>query len=109
MGNMRIDIEEFIKLYNAGECELIDIRVPFEVARWQLNFGLKIPADELPDRLDELPENKLLVVACPGIDRSNVARTYLASRKFNVKYLQGGLLGLMTRLKGGLAKNLEPK
>jgi len=107
MKNMRIDIEEFIDLYNRDEAELIDIRVPFETKVWQINFGLQIPAPELPERLDELPRDKLLVVACPKADRSNMTRTYLASKGYNVKYLAGGLLGLMDRLKGGKAKDLK--
>jgi len=107
MKNFRIDIEEFIKLYNEGKAELIDIRVPFETKVWQVNFGLKIPANELPARLTELPKDKLLVVACPKSDRSNMARIYLAEQGFEVKYLIGGLLGLMDRLKGGKAKDIN--
>jgi len=107
MKNMRIEIDEFIELYNKGEAELLDIRVPFETALWQLNFGLKIPAPELPDRLSELPKDKLIVVVCPHSDRSNMARTYLASKGINAKYLVGGLIGLMERLKGGKAKDLK--
>ena len=107
MKKMRIEIDEFIDLYNRGEAELVDIRVPYETDVWQVNFGLKIPANELPQRLDELPKEKLIVVACPKSDRSNMARTYLAEQGFNVKYLMGGLLGLMDRLKGGKAKDLK--
>ena len=55
MGQARIATEDFIRLYNAGEAELLDIRVPAETAVWQLNFGLRIPANELPERLGELP------------------------------------------------------
>ena len=107
MKNMRIEIEEFVTLYNEKKCELVDVRVPFETAVWQVNFGLRIPANELPERLDELPKEKLIVVACPKADRSNMARTYLASEGFNVKYLVGGLLGLMDALKGGKAKGIK--
>jgi rhodanese-related sulfurtransferase len=107
MKHMRIEIEEFIDLYNKGEAELVDIRVPMETKVWQVNFGLQIPAPELPERLDELPKDKLIVVACPKNDRSNMARTYLASKGYNVKYLMGGLLGLMDRLKGGKSKDLK--
>lgn len=106
MGMARISLKDFIASYNKGESELIDIRLPEEVAVWQLNFGLKIPATELPERLDELPKDKLLVVACPMTDRSNIARTYLATRGYQVKYLQDGLLGLMDRLKGGMAGDI---
>lgn len=107
MGNSRMNAEAFIKAFNAGEAELVDIRVPMETAVWQLNFGLKIPANELPERLDELPKDKTLIVACPMSDRSNMARSYLLSKGYDAKYLQGGLLGLMNHLKGGMAKDIQ--
>lgn len=107
MGKARISLDAFIEAYNTGQAELVDIRLPEEVAVWHVNFGLRIPATELPDRLDELPTDRLLVVACPMTDRSNMARSYLAVRGFDVKYLQGGLLGLMDRLKGGRAGDIS--
>ena len=107
MPNARISMDDFIKAYNAQEAELLDIRIPMETAVWQLNFGLKIPANELPEKLEQLPKDKLIVVACPMTDRSNMARSYLLSKGFDVKYLQGGLLGLMDRLKGGRARDIR--
>ncbi len=107
MSQARISIEDFITAHNKGEAELVDIRIPMETAVWQLNFGLKIPANELPERLNELPKDKLIVVACPMTDRSNMARSYLVTKGYNVKYLQGGLLGLMDKLKGGKAKTIH--
>ena len=107
MGNMRIEIDAFIELYNEGKCELLDVRMPMETKVWQVNFGLKIPAPELPERLEELPKDKLIIVACPKADRSNMARMWLATQGFEVKYLSGGLLSLMDHLKGGKAKSLK--
>lgn len=107
MVEVRIGIDDFVAAYNEGRCELLDIRVAEETAVWQFNVGLHIPANELPDRLDELPRDTLLVVACPMSDRSNMARSYLATKGFQAKYLAGGLLGLADRLKGGAAKNLK--
>ncbi len=109
MGQARISLDAFIEAYNKGSAELIDIRLPEETRVWQVNFGLRIPAPELPDRLDELPTDRLLVVACPMTDRSNMARSYLAARGFDVKCLQGGLLGLMDRLKGGKAGDISTR
>lgn len=106
MGKAKIAIDAFIAAYNLGEAELIDIRVAEETAVWQVNIGMRIPAPELPMRLDELPKDKLLVVACPHTDRSNMARSYLAAQGYNVKYLQGGLLSLMDRLKGVGAQDI---
>ena len=107
MGQARIATEDFIRLYNAGEAELLDIRVPAETAVWQLNFGLRVPANELPERLGELPRDRLLAVACPMTDRSNMARSYLVARGFGARYLQGGLLGLMDYLKGAKAGMIQ--
>jgi len=107
MKNVRIGIEPFIALHNAGECVLIDVRVPYETAVWGVSFGLKIPANEIADRLDELPRDKLIVLACPNSDRSNIVRNYLAAQGFQAKYLNGGLLALTSYLKGGDARKLE--
>jgi len=107
MKTVRIGIEPFIALHNAGECVLVDVRVAYETAVWGVNFGLKIPADEIADRLDELPRDKTIVLACPNSDRSNIVRSYLTARGFDAKYLNGGLLALTSYLKGGDAKKLE--
>ncbi len=109
INSMNIDIEAFIELYNEGKCELIDVRVPFETAVWKMGFGIEIPANELPDNLDKLPKDTLLVVACPKTTRSIMARMYLASKGFDVRYLRDGLTGLTEYLKGGKAKSVKIK
>jgi len=107
ISDMRVDADRLIELLNENKAVLVDVRMPFETAVWGLNFGLKIPANELPDNLDKLDKEKLIVVACPKNDRSIMARTYLASVGFNVSYLSCGLLGLLDRLKGGKAKDIK--
>jgi len=107
MKNARMSADAFIEAHNAGDAVLVDIRVPMETAVWSFNFGIQLPANELPERLDELPKDKTLVVACPMTDRSNMAYSYLVNKGFDVKYLQGGLLGLVDRLKGGMAKDIS--
>jgi len=106
---MKIEIEDFIELYNEGKCELVDVRVPFETAVWKMGFGIEIPANALPDNLDKLPKEKLLVVACPKTTRSIMARMYLTGKGFDVKFLNGGLTGLTEYLKGGKAKTITLK
>ena len=107
MGEVRIEVDEFIDLYNDSKAEFVDVRADFETKVWGFNFGLKIPVNELPDHLDELPKDKLIVVACPNVDRSNMARTYLSLQGYKSKYLIGGLLNLTTVLRGGGTKKIK--
>ncbi len=109
MSQARIFVDDFIEEHNAGRAVLVDIRLPMETAVWKLGFGLEIPANELPDRLHELPTDKMLVVACPKTDRSNMAYSYLALKGFDVRYLHGGLLVLMDRLNGARAGDIQLK
>jgi rhodanese-related sulfurtransferase len=103
----RISLEEFIEKFNNKEAVLLDIRMPFEVKVWQVPFAIHIPADELENRLTELPKDKIIVVACPTQNRSPFGAMYLREKGFNAKYLEGGLLNLMSKLKGGEAKKIK--
>ena len=107
MNDLGIEIEDFIALYNEDQCELVDIRVPKETRVWQVNFGLRIPAPELPERLSELPRDRLIVVACPKTTRASMTQIWLSAQGYNVKYLYGGLTGLVDYLKGGKAKAIH--
>lgn len=104
---MKVDVESFIEMHNDGKAILLDIRMPFETAVWGVKFAIEIPYNVLPDRLDELPKDKMIVCACPAEYRASMAKEYLRYKGFDAKTLNGGLLSLMTRLKGGKAKDLH--
>ncbi len=103
----KIDAESFIDAYNKNEAILLDVRYPFELNVWKLTFSLDISLNELPDRLGELPKNKLIVCACPEVYRSNIASQYLLSKGYKAKTLSCGILKLMERLKGGKTKDIK--
>ena len=107
MSEYRLKTNDFIEMYNDGEVEIVDIRMDFEVKVWQLNFGLQIPANELPDNLNKLPQDKIIVCACPKSDRSIMASAYLNSIGIEAKYLADGMLDVMEKLKGGMAKSID--
>jgi len=107
VANMKIDASEFIELFNEKKAILLDIRYEFESSVWEISFATKIPYNELPDRLNELPKDKLIVTACPMEYRAIMAKEYLRFNGFNVKSLSGGLLNLMQTLKGGKAKQIN--
>ncbi|MFP4332794.1 MAG: rhodanese-like domain-containing protein [Campylobacterales bacterium] len=98
--NMKAKLIEALVMIEEGEAVLIDIRFPDEFLAWNMPFSKNIPLNELPDRLDELPKDKLIITACPHNDRSNIARLYLTMKGYNAKYLSDGLLKAAEFLRG---------
>lgn len=102
---MKIDSKGLVSLLARNKAVLLDIRFKEEVAVWHMDFGLKIPLNELPGRLKEIPRDKIIVAACPHKERSAVAMAYLRSKGYQAKYLTDGLIGLAEQLRGENAKD----
>ena len=103
-GAMKIKTVEMLTLVEEGKAVLIDIRFPKEYEAWHMGFAKNIPLNELPDRLGELPKDKLIITACPHNDRANIARMFLTLNGFDAKYLSDGLLKTADFLRGDSAK-----
>ena len=72
---------------------LIDVR---EVTEWELGhapMATLIPLAELPDHLDELPRDRLIVCACRSGARSHRAAIFLQESGFDAVNLAGGMVG----------------
>lgn len=102
---MKIKLNELIELLKEDKVEIIDIRFKEEVETWNIDFIKSIPLNELPNRLDELNKNKIIVTTCPHYDRAAIARHYLTLQGFRSKYLVEGLLGFTEFLRGDNAKS----
>ena len=102
--DMKIKTVEMLNMLEDGTAEVIDIRFPEEFEAWHIGFSKNIPINELPDRLNELDKNKLIITACPHNDRANIARIYLMLKGYNVRYLSDGLLTVANYLRGDNAK-----
>ena len=100
---MKASSEKLIDLLEDGKAVLVDIRFTEEQQAWGPSFALKIPLNELPARLDELPKDKIIVTACPHKDRAIIAMTYLRSKGISARYLTDGLIGLAENLRGDSA------
>jgi rhodanese-related sulfurtransferase len=101
---MKIGSVEMTAMIEEGEAVLIDIRFPEEFEAWHMGFAKNIPLNELPDRLNELPKDKLIITACPHNDRANMARMFLTLKGYHARYLNDGLLKTADFLRGDNAK-----
>ncbi|MGR2752285.1 FAD-dependent oxidoreductase [Agromyces arachidis] len=70
---------------------VLDIRTPGEVAGGAIPGSLRIPLDELRDRLDELPQGRL-IVHCKVGQRGHTAVRLLAQHGRDAVNLDGGYL-----------------
>ena len=103
--DMKCTGKELLALLAKNEAVLVDIRFPEEQRTWGMDFALKIPLNELPARLKEIPKDKIIVTACPHIDRSNIAMVYLRTQGYNARYLVDGLVGFAELLRGDVARD----
>ena len=72
--------------------QLIDVREPHEYDICNLK-GTLIPMGEVPDHLDEISKDKLVVVHCRSGARSGRIIDYLESQGYqNLYNLKGGIL-----------------
>lgn len=102
---MKIQIPELLELLNNDEVQFIDVRFNEEFELWHFSFSKNIPLNEMPNRLDEINKDKLVVTACPHYDRAIMGRIFLMQNGFNARYLVEGLLGLADYLRGDNAKH----
>lgn len=72
---------------------LLDVREPYEYNQYNIG-GTLIPLNELPNRLDEIPTEKEIVIICRSGVRSMTAANYLNKYNPNMKLnnLKGGVL-----------------
>jgi len=72
---------------------------------------LHIPINEIPERLAEIPKDKVVGVFCSSGVRSTMVYFYLRARGFeNVKVIEGGYNELVDELKPGkLLKQMAKK
>lgn len=102
--NMKTNSKQVVEWIKQGKAQLVDIRFKEEYEAWRMGFAVNIPINELPQRLNELKRDKIIVTACPHLDRAIIAMAYLKTKGFNVKYLADGLVGMAEHLRGDRAR-----
>ncbi len=81
---------------------LLDLRTREEAEALSLPFAKHIPLNELPDRLEELPQEAPVIAFSQGPWRSSVALAYLTAKGFDqVSVIPQGLPEILKMLKPG--------
>ncbi len=91
---LQLDPPSALTALRAGDCTLVDVREPHEVARmaYEAPGVLCMPLSELERRHHELPRNKDLILACAAGGRSMQALQYLLHQGHTkARNLAGGM------------------
>ena len=89
------------RLARGEDVFLLDVREPDEVAEWAYPIGVNIPLGQLGERLDEVPRDTTIVVACHVGGRSAVAADALSQAGWTAENLTGGAIAWAATEPGG--------
>ncbi|MFZ2087575.1 MAG: rhodanese-like domain-containing protein [Desulfobaccales bacterium] len=99
-GEYGILVEEATKFLDHPRFLFLDVRTKEEHDHLAFPFALQIPINELPDRLNELPQDKFIITFCLTGFRAAMAYAFLRTQGIDeVKALKGrldNLAGAMT-------------
>ena len=85
----KVDVMEIDQLVEDGEY-LLDIRTGEEYSLGNINGSVNIPLDELRDRMDEIPKDRIIYVNCQVGLRGYLGCRVLNQNGFNTYNLDGG-------------------
>ncbi len=84
--------EELEDLLNKENVFLLDVREPYEYEIAKIEGAVLIPLGQIPQRINDLPKDKTIVVMCHHGGRSKSVMDYLLDNGFNSVYnLEGGI------------------
>ncbi len=86
-----IDLDDLAAWLAGGAC-VVDVREPWEYAVGRLPGAVNVPMSQLMDRLDEVPDNVVLVCAT-GARSGNVANYLVQNGYLRVANLLPGTVG----------------
>ena len=84
--------ERVAELNAQGKVTVIDVREDWEFAEGHIPGATLIPLGSLPDRVDEIPNDKPVVLVCRSGNRSGQAFRFLSGEGFeDVHNMTGGM------------------
>ncbi|HEX4820272.1 MAG TPA: rhodanese-like domain-containing protein [Acidimicrobiales bacterium] len=84
-----IDIDELARLRESGVV-LVDVRQPHEFERFRVPGATLIPLGDVPERVEEIPDDQRVYVICASGGRSAKAVEYLNRQGYDTVNVAGG-------------------
>ena len=92
-GGFSMTTEEALALWQVGEAVIIDVRTPKEYQEGHIPDVPLIPLDQLENRLEEVPQERQVLLICRSGRRSSLGTNFLRSKGFEQVYnIEGGML-----------------
>jgi rhodanese-related sulfurtransferase len=85
-----VSVDEGYQMYQNG-ATVVDVRTQQEWDEYHVPNATLIPLDQLPNRLNEVPKDKAILVVCRSGNRSQEGRDILLSAGYNATSMTGGL------------------
>lgn len=90
---LEVNPETVAELNARGTIAVIDVREDWEYQEGHIPGATLIPLGSLPDRVDEIPQDKPVVLVCRSGNRSSQAYRFLTQQGFdNVHNMVGGMI-----------------
>lgn len=86
-----VSVTQAYELYQQEDVFVLDVREQVEWDEYHAPNTTLIPLAELPARLDEVPQDKKILVICRSGNRSQEGRNILLSAGYNATSMAGGL------------------
>lgn len=87
-----IDAQTVEQLRNRDDVVVLDVREDYEYAEGHVPGAVLLPLGQIPNRLNDIPKDKTVLVVCRSGNRSNQATQFLREQGFdNVHNMTGGM------------------
>jgi rhodanese-related sulfurtransferase len=81
-GEASIKLEKAIEMVGRSDTCFLDVRTNEETEYVKFPFALHIPINEIPDRINEIPKDKNVLIFCVMSARAAITYAYLRQRGF---------------------------
>jgi|LGOV01.1.fsa_nt_gb rhodanese-related sulfurtransferase len=82
-GKHKISFEKMMELKKENKVFILDVRTKEESDCIKVAIANNIPTNEIPDRMNEIPKDKTVVVFCASATRATIIYVYLQLHGYN--------------------------